>query len=143
MIDENLAANNPPFNVKYGFSKSKIPKGMSYPLKRSMLDAALDEAGIFRLHMVYYFLRQSGQNVMRADYAGESRQAAAAGRSSVTVYAVPSDERKQTESLILATGLPRVCQWLKNIENGGDGLRSKDRHLVIEYAGDKLLFREF
>ncbi|MBS1793141.1 MAG: hypothetical protein JSS81_04770 [Acidobacteria bacterium] len=130
--------------MDYGFDKHKLPKGMSYPLKRSALDAALKGNGISQVHVVYYWLRQSGHNVMRADYLGESKKGwATAGQSSITLYAVPSDERKQTENLILSEALPRLCEWLKKIEVGGNSSRFKDQHLVIECSENKLFFREF
>jgi len=31
-------------NTQYGFSKDKLPKAFSYPLKRSLLDAGLNGA---------------------------------------------------------------------------------------------------
>lgn len=33
--------------VRMAFSKAKLPKGLSYPLKRSLLDAALRSADVY------------------------------------------------------------------------------------------------
>jgi len=50
----------------YAFDKHKLPRGLSFPLNRSLLDAALIQAAITRVYCVYYWLRQSGDIVLRA-----------------------------------------------------------------------------
>jgi hypothetical protein len=80
--------------MQYAFDKRKLPRDFSFPLKRSLLDAVLTQAQIARVHCVYYWLRQSGDIVLRADYCGETNQAWAAGQASITLYAVPSVERQ-------------------------------------------------
>ena len=58
----------------YHFDKTKIPKGMSFPLKRSRLDAALIESDVSGIHCVYFWLRQSGCMVLRGDFCGEHQR---------------------------------------------------------------------
>jgi hypothetical protein len=129
--------------MNYSFDKSKLPQGMSYPLKRSVLDAALEAAGISRIYVVYYWVRQAGSVVMRAEYCGESSTGRfAAGQSSVTLYAVPSGERKETETLLLDRGLPVLCSWLKKAEDAGSAWRGKPHHLAIECARGRLSIAE-
>ena len=130
--------------MDYSFDKSKLPQGMSYPLKRSVLDAALQAAGVSRIHAVYYWLRQSGNVVMRAEYCGESNKGwFAVGQSSITLYAVPSDERRETERLLLEKGLPDLCAWLKKAEDAGNTWRGKNHHLAIECTKGELSVAEF
>lgn len=130
--------------MNYSFDKSKLPQGMSYPLKRSVLDAVLQDAGVSQIHVVYYWLRQSGNVVMRAECCGQSNKGAfAAGQSSITLYAVPSEERKETETLLLEKGLPELCAWLKKAEEAGNAWRGKNHHLAIECAGGSLAVVEF
>ena len=50
--------------MTYAFDKQKLPRGLSYPLNRTILDAALAEARITRVHCVYYWLRHSGDIVL-------------------------------------------------------------------------------
>jgi hypothetical protein len=117
---------------------------MSYPLKRSVLDETLERMGISKIHVVYYWLRQSGDVVLRADYCGDARKGRfAAGQSSVTLYAVPSTERKQTETLLLEKGLPSLCRWLKRAEEVGNAWRGKDHHFAVRCANGLLSFAEF
>ena len=129
--------------MEYDFSKSKIPKGLSYPLKRSLLDKAFEEYEISQIFVVYYFLRTGGNIVMRADYHGEGEQNFATGKTTVTVYAVPSEERKRTEDLLVQQGLPALMKWIKNIEISNQGFRIKDRHFVMECKNNELHFRQF
>jgi hypothetical protein len=117
---------------------------MSYPLKRSVLDQKLEEADIAQIHAVYYWMRQSGTVVMRATFCGQSKKGwFAAGQSSITLYAVPARERKETETLLLERGLASLCGWLKRVETAGNAWRAKDRHLAIECNHGVLSLFEF
>lgn len=111
-----------------GFSKAKLPRGMSFPLKRSVLDAALLEGGVTKLAMVYYNLGQRTSAVtpiVFAEYTSEAERGwAAAGTSSIIVYAVPSAERHVMEMAISATVLPALIRWLLQIEKAGSGPRA-------------------
>src|SRR5262245_29887756 len=106
--------------LTYAFDKHKLPKGFSFPLKRSALDAALSGAGITQVDCVYYWLGRPGHIVRRADFCGESNRVWAAGRSRITLYAVPASERRETETLLLQTALPQLCAWLHNAEQAGN-----------------------
>jgi hypothetical protein len=117
--------------MEYGFDKQKLPRGFSYPLKRSILDAALTEAGITRVHCVYYWLGHSGDIILRADYCGEANHAWAAGQASITLCAVPSEERRETESALLHQALPQLCTWLRTAEQAGNVWRGVDHTIVF------------
>lgn len=77
---------------------------------------------------------------MRADFMGEGHGFSpfSAGRSSLTVYAVPSQEKHAIETLILAEGLPRVCEWLHGLQQAGNAWRAKNHFLGLEFAGGTL-----
>jgi hypothetical protein len=118
----------------YHFDKAKLPRGMSFPLKRSALDAALAAAGVSKILCVYYWRRQGGHNVLRADYCGEGhREMAAAGLASITVYAVPSEERQATERALLSEVLPAVMRWLGDLERAGNTRRGVDQYFVAAW----------
>ncbi len=118
----------------YAFDKAKLPRGLSFPLKRSVLDAALLDAEISGIHCVYYWLRQRGQIVLRSDFCGEGRRGwAAAGLASITVYAVPSPERHATESALVSDVLPQLVGWLRSLEGGGNTRRGVDQHFVASW----------
>lgn len=129
--------------MDYGFTKNKVPKGFSYPLKRSLLDKTFEEYEVSQIFVVYYSLRTGGDIVIRADYQGEGKQNFATGKTSVTVYAVPSEERKTTEDLLIEQGLSVLMKWIKNVENSDEGFRIKDRHFVMECKNNELDFRQF
>jgi hypothetical protein len=120
--------------LAYAFDKKKVPRGLSFPLKRSVLDAALLEAGVSRIHGVYYWLRHNSQIVMRADFCGEGRRGwAAAGLTSLTVYAVPSAQRQATEAALVSEVLPQMVRWLKGLELSGNVRRGVDQHFVASW----------
>jgi hypothetical protein len=127
--------------MDYGFSKHKLPGGYSYPLKRSMLDLCLEKYELTKISFMYYsFHHRSDQIILQADYFGETHKGwAAAGLSSISVQAVPSEKRKEIESVILDNALPALCDWLKKTENEGDGWRASSRYLVFRYIEGKLI----
>jgi hypothetical protein len=106
--------------LQYSFSKSRIPRGLSYSLKRSLLDSALENSSIAAVALVFYFMRHSGNIVMRADFMGEGHGLTFGGKASVTLYSVPSHEKHQIEMLLMKEGLPRVCLWLQRAEQAGN-----------------------
>jgi hypothetical protein len=122
--------------AEYAFSKAPIPRGMSFPLKRSVLDAALDAAGIERVATVYYALAQRGARiVVWSQYLGEAHRGfAAAGTSSVTLYAVPSTERHRIEEALVDVVLPQLVKWLRDIEASGSGRRAMTRDFAAEWV---------
>ncbi len=137
-----MRAESPrPMALAYGFDKAKLPRGLSFPLKRSVLDAALLKAGLSGIHCVYYWLRQSGHVVIRVEYCGEGRRAwAAAGQASITVYAVPSADRQATEACLVSEVLPQMVCWLEALESAGNVRRGVDQHFVATFeAGTALI----
>jgi hypothetical protein len=127
--------------LAYAFDKAKVPRGLSYPLKRCVLDAALREAGVSGIHCVYYWLRQRGHIVMRADFCGEGRRGwAAAGLASITVYAVPSSDRQVIETSLVSQVLPRMMCWLKELESSGNTRRGVDHHFVASWEAGAMEF---
>jgi hypothetical protein len=124
--------------LQYSFSKAKIPRGFSYPLKRSLLDAGLVSSSITQVFHVFYTMRHSGNIVMRADLLGEGHGLASGGKVSVTLYSVPSREKHQIEALLLMDGLPRVCAWLERVQLAGNAWRAKNHSIVLEFAAGTL-----
>ncbi|MGH9939486.1 MAG: hypothetical protein ACREAM_24870, partial [Blastocatellia bacterium] len=81
---------------EYSFSKSKLPRGYSYPLKRGLLDEWLDEAELTKIANVHYCFNLKSDNfILQGDYFGEAHKSwAGAGLSSIWLWAVRSEERK-------------------------------------------------
>jgi len=77
---------------------------------------------------------------MRADFMGEGPgfSPLSAGKSSLTVYAVPSQEKHAIETQLVKEGLPRVCAWLQRVEQEGNGWRAKNHSIVLEFAAGAL-----
>jgi hypothetical protein len=128
--------------LKYSFTKNKIPRGSSYPLKRSLLDSVLESSSINVVALVFYFMRHGGNIVMRADFLREGLGFAMDGKASVTVYSVPGQERQQIETLLIMEGLPRICMWLQHVEQAGNAWRGKNHSIVVEFVAGALKISE-
>ena len=125
--------------MPYGFLKAKLWRGHSYPLKRSLLDAALLAGGVIdEVSFVHY--NEWGRSwrvklpTVRVSFIGEDHKAAPyyhPGSSSITVYAVPSAERKLAEDLLVSEGLPRVVRWLAKVAASGNTVRGPNQHLTL------------
>jgi hypothetical protein len=121
--------------MPYAFFKAKLWRGHSYPLKRSLLDAALLAGGVMgEVSSVYYreWSRSWGVKLptLRVSFVGEDRKTSAyiqPGTSSITAYAVPSTERKVAETLLVSDGLPLVVRWLARIAASGNTVRGPPR----------------
>ena len=83
--------------MPYPFDKEKLPRELSFPLKRSVLDSFLAPGSIVdELHHVYFSRPQRSGLIVRTQYCGEDQRGwYAAGKSALWVFAVPLPERKQ------------------------------------------------
>lgn len=133
-------------NPQYGFSKDKIPKAFSYPLNRSLLDAALMEASVMEsvYSVRYLFGRGRGPATLEALFSPERNGAhvSVSGKSLITLWAVPHEERKTCEDLLITTGLPMLCQWLKQSSDAGNVWRSTAHDLSLVVQDGVLKHRE-
>jgi hypothetical protein len=123
----------------YSFSKDKLPKALSYPLKRSLLDAALRSSSVYEtIWYVHYSGRQYRNTVLRAHFHPEPYSYAACGKVMLTVWAVPRNERKITEELLVRDGLPLLCQWLAKTKLKGNSWRGFVHIIDFERKGTTL-----
>ena len=130
---------------EYSFSKDKLPRGYSYPLKRSLLDERLDEAELTKIQGVYYcFNRKSDNLILRGDYFGEARKGwAGAGLSSIWLWAVRSEERKVIETVLVNEALPALIVWLRKAEQEGNVWRATSRHIDFRFRDTQLAINEW
>ena len=119
--------------MDYSFRKAKLPKGTSYPLKRSHLDSALEQANVKDLVHVVYLRSQRMNEVMRADYHGEHLKGFSAGKAWITIYSVPGEQRAATESVLLNEGIPAVVKWLLKAETERNTWRAVNHELVLKF----------
>lgn len=125
--------------AEYSFAKDKLPKSLSYPLKRSLLDAALRDAAVYdAVWCVCYSGRQYENGVMRAHFHPEDAFAASAGKTMLTVWAVPSTDRRFTEQVMLREGLPVLCDWLAHTKDAGNAWRGMVHIIDFRRIGENL-----
>ena len=122
---------------EYSFAKDKLPRSLGYPLKRSLLDAALQSSSVYQtVWYVLYSRTKFERVVLQAHFSWAS------GKIQITVHAVPASERKVTEDMLLTQGLPVLCRWLAKAESEGDAWRDLVHFFTIERADDGLKFSE-
>jgi len=124
----------------YHFQKDTLPKMLSYPVKRSLLDAALRSADVYgMLYAVSYVGRHNNSLLMDAFFTEEQHtQPLSAGRVLLRVWAVPNAKRHQTEAMLVASGLPILCQWLQKAQAEANVWRGKAHRLLLEVADENI-----
>jgi hypothetical protein len=125
--------------------RDPLPRTEGYPLGRRVLDAALSEAGVESLDLVY-FLRAGITDwklgnavIMFVDYRAHSRDSGE--RIELRVHAVPANCKSEVASNVLAV-LPRVAEWIRRAELAEIPWRSSDHALVARWRDDKVIIEE-
>ena len=81
--------------------------------------------------------------MLEARFSPENKMLnAASGKVQLTVWAVPSAERKATEDLLTREGLPVLCRWIAKAQSEANAWRGFVHTFAIETAGSGLRFRE-
>jgi hypothetical protein len=124
----------------YYFHKDRLPKGWSYPLGRSVLDAALQSAGVTTVLFVNYsVIRGSVKDVryppLRVAFMRDAPPSAASGKVDITVYAVPSSERLPTK-LAIESQLGAICSWIRRSETAPLWWRVTEHVVAVEMGDD-------
>jgi hypothetical protein len=130
---------------EYSFSKNKIPRGYSYPLKRSLLDECLDEAELTKIAIVHYCFNLKSDNlILRGAYSGEAHKGwAGAGLSSIWLWAVRSEERKVIEAVLANEALPALIDWLRKAGQEGNVWRAISHQIDFRYKDAQLAINEW
>jgi hypothetical protein len=106
--------------------KAKLPKGFSFPIKRSVLDEFLRREGITNVTGVGYCGNSGHKVVLGANYYGP-RSKSSRHTLTLWIYAVPSEIRRPIEELVVSAALPRLAEWLLSFSDGSL-LRAKTDH---------------
>jgi hypothetical protein len=141
---ERVINNRQQAMPEYSFSKRKLPRGYSYPLKRGLLDELLDEAELTKIDTVHYcFDLKSDNLILRGNYSGEAHKGWAAGLSSIWLWAVRSEERKVVENVLVNEALPALIMWLRKAEQEGNVWRATSRHIDFRFRDTQLTINEW
>jgi hypothetical protein len=132
--------------VAYSFSKDRLAKGWSYPMKRSALDHALFEAGATSVASVTFSrdtrpLSHPHRPPLSVQYHGENAPYAMAGCCVISVKSVPSESRFIIAEA-LATRLGDVARWIANIVEQTPTWRAEGHGLLATVIGGELRLEE-
>jgi hypothetical protein len=130
----------PRIDKAYSFSKDKIGRDLGYPMKRSLLDSALQSASVYAaVYSVRYLGHRNSNLVLDANFEPDWRgHLAVRGRCLVTVWPVPSQQRHAAEELLAAEGLPILCRWLAKTQSEGNVWRGTEHMLSFEIQDGRL-----
>ena len=128
----------------YAFSKDKIGRELGYPLKRALLDSALHSASVYSaVYSVRYLGHRNPTVVLDASFTPEwSGHPTVRGRCSITVWAVPSQQRNVTEQILVAEGLSILCRWLARTQDEGNAWRGSEHMLNFKIQDGSLRHSE-
>jgi len=136
-----LGCNGHP--MTYAFHRTKIPKTLAFPLKRTTLDAALEAAGVADLAAVTFSTRERGDVVLRVEFTGQHRKGwVGAGKASLFLYAVPTAERRVAEDSLVRDALAQVCAWLRRAQDAGNAWKEADHLFEVHYSGNGIHTKE-
>jgi len=128
--------NDPTNPLGYSFSKARLTRDWSYPLKRSLLDRALIEAGVTGVSHVTYLLdtrplSHPHRPPLSVTYLGHD------GRCMIEVRSVPSESRLSVADE-LAKVLADVAQWIASIDDQVPTWRSEWHQIHAIFTADGL-----
>lgn len=113
--------------------KSQLSRGFSFPLKRSVLDAFLDERQVDAITCVAYCGPSTGHRVFCADYRGP--QVRGDGHSlTLWVNAVPSGIRKYVSQRIEQEMLADLVDWILLFRDESQLASQMDHRFEVYYA---------
>jgi hypothetical protein len=58
-------------DLGYRFSRHKVPRGFSYPMKRTVLDAAIAARGVHSVASVVFYFKRTPESILTVTYTGE------------------------------------------------------------------------
>jgi hypothetical protein len=118
-------------NLDYHFSRHKVPRGFSYPMKRSLLDPAIAERGIKSIRSVVFYFSRSRESVVAVNYTGEQNdKILQPGSFSFWIYAVRSTERSSIQESIMRLVLPTALDWIVELDHAGNVRRTGNHHFA-------------
>ena len=122
--------------MTYSFSKDKKPRGASWPLRRSLLDAELEKASIMdSVSVVTYSCgrpsRDENPLLLSLHRYGDKSPVLHPGRVSITLRCVSSDLRREAEQRLLEVFLPQACRWIAQIPSRPETWRTENAHIIF------------
>jgi len=95
-------------------SKPRLPKSLAYPLKTSVLEGALRDAGLTCDLQLVYWTQQAGRSVLEAHYWLPNERISH-DRVYVRAGSLPAEARSAAAGVLLRDGLPSFVAWLSRI----------------------------
>jgi hypothetical protein len=108
--------------------KAKLPRGLSFPIKRSALDEFLRSEALASVSGVAFSGASRTGEVLSANYHGPRRRHQH-HTLNVWIHAVPSAIRASVEALIVDVAFPSLAAWFRSF-NDVSLLRARTDHHI-------------
>lgn len=96
-------------------AKPKLPKGLAYPLKTSVLNSVLDTQSLVSQVGLSFVIWQGGGSIFEALYWMPNANFEYR-RVNIRAGAVPADQRFAAAEALGSTVLPRFVAWIKALD---------------------------
>lgn len=112
--------------MEYDFHKGKLPKGLSYPIKRSVLDKILEDSRTNRIKWISFSANQREKIILWANFIGEGQKNANDWKYWI-VYLCSSVGTKKTDGRNTdKTRISETCSMVEEDRNGWRRLAFKN-----------------
>lgn len=143
-MNEPLTSSGP----AYDFRKYPKARGLSWPIKRSVVDAQLVGSGVVHLGSMRFQMGsiQERESKLVARAAFERPHSPRTGLgvawfSSLAFYAVPSQRRHDIGGQLTRGALARICDWLASASAAPATWQTGQHRLDVHYDDSGLIFR--
>jgi len=126
---------------KYPISRDSLPKDQVYPLTPMEVQKLLAQNQILRVHSVALLPRVRKEDFIKACYLGEnarqepisSERHPDAGSTSIWIFGISKQNRQEACDLIRGQVLPRLVEWLRDIEQREHNWRLSNHNIRFRY----------
>lgn len=121
---------------------SRLPQGLSWPLKPSDIGVLFPDAGYTR--MISGVRMETGEQGPRVLLDATWTERSRITQPMLTIFAVPSNLRSELARIVESQAAPAVQSWMASIPSRGDGWRMLDHEIRIWWtlAGDQIKLSE-
>jgi len=126
---------------KLPISKAPVPKDQVYPLTLQEIATLLRENRLTRVRSVALLPKTRRGQFVRAEYQGENAKNAPLsnephrwnGTISIWIFGVSKKERAKMVGLVRKEVLPRVIEWVRELDTKNENWRQSDHNLLFKY----------
>ncbi len=126
---------------KYPISKAPLPKDQVYPITPQELETLLRQNQLPRVRSVALLPKSRRGAFVKAEYQGKNAKNTPQsdeshpwnGTVSIWIFGVNKKERAKMEELVRNEVLPRVFEWVRELDRRNENWRQSDHNIRFKY----------